>query len=380
VKFTLDTTIIILLFTLAATTAMAQSSAELNKHNKSQNDLFLNRIQLPPHFHINHFANKIPNARSLAISKKGIVFVSTRSAGKIYALIDKTKNGIADTTIVLAKNLNVPNGIAYFNGNLYVAEINRILIFRNIENNLRLHHTPEVFYSKLPTESHHGWRYIRVGPDHKLYIAIGAPCNACIRKGYAKIKRLNLKTKELETIANGVRNSVGFDWHPTTKDFWFSDNGRDLLGDNIPADEINKLETVGDHFGFPYCHAGNIADPNHGKNKRCKQFRAPQVKLGAHVAPLGIRFYTGKSFPATYSKQLFIAEHGSWNRSKKVGYQISMVLFNKQGAPQVKPFATGWLHKEKTLGRPVDLLNMPDGSLLVSDDYRGVIYRITYKK
>lgn len=346
--------------------------------NTSKTDKLLQQIRLPDGFRIDYFANQVPDARSLAINKQGTVFVSTRSAGKVYALIDRDKNGQAEQKILLASGLNMPNGIAVHRGDLYIAEVHRILVIRNIEKNLRLHKKYLVAFDGLPSERHHGWRYIRFGPDGMLYIAVGAPCNICDQPGYAKIKRINLRNRSIETVAHGVRNSVGFDWHPNTGKLWFSDNGRDLLGDDIPADEINQLNKVGDHFGYPYCHGGTVLDPKFGHNKNCADYRAPEVKLNAHVAPLGIRFYTGKQFPANYRRQLFVAEHGSWNRSTKIGYRVLLVRTDGKRAISVKPFATGWLKGEKTLGRPVDFLNMPDGSLLISDDFKGVIYRITY--
>jgi len=376
------------LLTIAICTFLTLPSFAMSDDSKSSakatgpnyNDPILNRISLPPGFRINYFIKNIKDARSMALGSRGTVFVGSRSAGTVYALNDTNNDGFADKKVLIAKDLNMPNGIAFYKNDLYVAEVNQILIFRNIEKNLKFYSKPEVFFADLPIESHHGWRYIRVGPDNHLYIAIGAPCNVCDEKGYAKIKRLNLKSKKLETIAHGIRNSVGFDWHPITNQLWFSDNGRDMMGDNIPPDEINRLSKAGQHFGYPYCHGETVLDPEFGKNKNCKHYRAPEVKLQAHVAPLGIRFYTGTQFPKKYQKQLFVAEHGSWNRSSKVGYQIRLIEIKDNKVISSKPFATGWLQKQKTYGRPVDFLNMVDGSLLLSDDFRGVIYRISYSK
>lgn len=348
--------------------------------NSNRSQQFLQSIKLPKGFKINYFASAIADPRSMVVSKNATVFVSTRSAGKVYALIDQDRDGQADKIIVLLENLNMPNGIALYQGDLYVAEVNRIVRIKDIENKLQLHKKYDVVYDKLPSERHHGWRYISFGPDNKLYISIGAPCNICNKRNYAQIKRLNLSNQSLETVAYGVRNSVGFDWHPLSRKLWFSDNGRDMMGDDIPPDEINRVDKVGEHFGYPYCHADDIPDPKYGKGKNCANFKPAKIKLQAHVAPLGIRFYTGKQFPKQYHNQLFIAEHGSWNRSRKVGYRIRLAKINAGEVTELTTFAEGWLDAETTLGRPVDIANMPDGSLLISDDYRGVIYRISYSK
>lgn len=347
--------------------------------SEAEQDPVLSRIKLPKGFHINYFVRGIADARSMTLGTKGTIFVSTRIAGNVYALIDSNNDGKVDRTIVLARNLNMPNGIDFHKGDLYVAEVHRVLRFRSIEENMTHAPRPEVIYTKLPTERHHGWRYMRFGPDDKLYISIGAPCNICNRPEYAQIRRIDLNTKKAEVIARGVRNSVGFDWHPTSKRLWFSDNGRDFLGDDSPPDEINQLETVGSHFGFPYCHGGDITDPQYGKLDSCKQYQTPEFKLDAHVAPLGIRFYTGNQFPSQYQGQLFVAEHGSWNRSNKNGYRIMLLTLKNNKVVSANPFASGWLDGETTLGRPVDLLMLADGSLLVSDDFRGVIYRVWYQ-
>lgn len=220
------------------------------------------------------------------------------------------------------------------------------------------------------------------GPDDKLYVAIGAPCNTCDRdqEDFATIQRMNPDGSNREVVARGVRNSVGFTWHPVTHELWFTDNGRDLLGDDVPPCELNRLSRVGENFGFPFCHAGTITDPEFGKLGRCADVTPPVQALGPHVAPLGLRFYTGNQFPAEYRHQAFIAEHGSWNRSKKIGYRITLVKLDGNRAVSYTPFVSGWLKPDGTVtGRPVDLLQLPDGSLLVSDDKAGAIYRITYK-
>ncbi len=350
-------------------------------HGQAQPD-DLPFIQLPPGFRIAIYADDVENARSLALGSEGTVFVGTRSAGKVYALVDKDHDQKADTLFVLASRLNMPNGVAFRNGDLYVAEINRILVFRNIESRLNNPPAPEVIFSGYPSETHHGWKFIRFGPDGKLYVPVGAPCNICLSSDslFATITRINPDGTGLEIFAKGIRNSVGFDWQPGTGELWFTDNGRDWMGDNRPPDELNHAPRKGLHFGYPFCHVGDIPDPEYGKNRNCEEFTPPVCQLGAHVAPLGMRFYTDHMFPEEYRNQIFIAEHGSWNRTTPVGYRITLVrLNNRNQVVSYKPFATGWLNGRKKLGRPVDLLVMPDGSLLVSDDYSGKIYRIYYE-
>jgi glucose/arabinose dehydrogenase len=262
---------------------------------------------------------------------------------------------------------------------LYVAEIDRVYRYANVEDRLDDMPRAEVLDIDLPSNRSHGWRYIGFGPDGKLYISIGAPCNVCDELGYAQIIRVNPDGTERETFASGVRNSVGFTWHPETRDLWFTDNGRDMLGDDLPPCELNHAPRQGLHFGFPYCHGGDILDPKFGKDRDCANYTPPVQKLGPHVAPLGVKFYTGDMFPPEYRGQVFIAEHGSWNRSKKIGYRISLVRLDGDTAISYEPFAFGWLQGEQVSGRPVDLIVKQDGSLLVSDDQAGKIYRISYK-
>lgn len=343
-------------------------------------ELPLHLLRLPPGFSIQLFHADVPGARSLAVAGDGTVFVSTRGQGKVYALRDINQNGTAEQRFIVAEGLDTPNGIALDGKDLYVAETSRIIKFSAILDRLADPPAAEVLRDELPEESHHGWRYLRLGPDGKLYVAIGAPCNVCDEAGYAEIKRLNRDGSKLHTYAAGVRNSVGFDWHPQTGELWFTDNGRDWLGDDLPPDELNHATKPGQHFGFPYCHGGDIPDPEFGDPAVCREYRPPAAKLGAHVAALGMRFYTGKQFPAEYQQQIFIAEHGSWNRSSKVGYRISLIKLQGSRVVSYQPFATGWLQDESAWGRPVDVAMLGSGSLLVSDDKMGVVYLIRYHK
>lgn len=344
----------------------------------ADNGLPLQQIQLPPGFQIDIFSDQVPGARSLRRSSDGTVYVSTRGGDKVYALRDEDGDGRADGRRVVAEGLNSPNGIAWHAGDLYIAEIGRVSVLNNIDKRLDDPPKPQVIRDDLPTDSHHGWRYIGVGPDEKLYIAIGAPCNICNEPGFAEIRRMSLTGKNMQTYARGIRNSVGFDWHPDTGALWFTDNGRDWLGDNRPPCELNRAPKAGMHFGYPYCHGGDIADPEYGDEQPCSKFTPPAQKLGPHVAPLGMRFYTGDLFPKEYKNQIFIAEHGSWNRSNKIGYRVTLVRLEGAEAVDYQPFASGWLQGESAWGRPVDVLVMTDGALLVSDDKNGVIYRISY--
>ncbi|MFM7852678.1 MAG: PQQ-dependent sugar dehydrogenase [Flammeovirgaceae bacterium] len=342
----------------------------------------LHLIQLPVGFSISVYA-EVEDARSMALSPAGVLYVGNRSEDKVYAVKDTDGDYKADKKWVLASGLNMPNGVAFKDGDLYVAEVNRVHKFPKIESNLNKP-ASQVIYDKFPTEKHHGWKYIAFGPDGKLYVPVGAPCNICESKDpvYASITRMNADGTGLEVFAHGVRNTVGFTWHPTTKNIWFTDNGRDMMGDDVPPCELNTATTIGQHFGYPYCHGGTIKDPEVGSKKPCSEFVPPVQNLGAHVAPLGVKFYTGNMFPADYKNQILLAEHGSWNRSKKSGYQLSVVKLDATGkAISYTPFASGWKDdaKQTNWGRPVDVLVMPDGSLLVSDDGAGVIYRITYK-
>lgn len=342
----------------------------------------LKQLQLPAGFSISLFADNVPNARSMALADDGVVFVGTGKEGKVYALKDTNQDGVADTHYVIANDLNMPNGVAYKNGALYVAAINRILRFDNITQHLDNPPAPVVVTDKLPTDKHHGWKYLRFGNDGKLYTAVGAPCNICQPETaiYTSLIRFNPDGSDMEILARGIRNTVGFDWQPDTNALFFNDNGRDHLGDDQPADELNDWSTKGEHFGYPYCHGGDTLDPEFGKDKLCADYKAPAWKYKAHIAPLGMRFYTGTQFPAEYSKQLLVAQHGSWNRTEPQGYRVVLIKFKDNKPIAEQDFIHGWLtDKGDVLGRPVDILTLPNGSVLISDDQRGVIYKVSYK-
>lgn len=346
---------------------------------------YLPGIKLPEGFSITPFAKNVKNVRSMTLSPSGILFAGSRNEGKVYAIKDSNKDYVADEVTVIAQNLHMPTGITFHNGDLYVSEVSRILVFRNMEANLAAPPKPEVLPYTFPDEEHHGWKFIDFGPDDKLYVPVGAPCNICNREGedkrFASIMRLDADGKNAEVYASGVRNSVGFGWHPVTKELWFTENGRDWLGDDTPPCELNHAPKAGMHFGFPYCHGGTILDPEYGKEKNCADYTAPAQNLGPHVAPLGMTFYTGTMFPEKYRGGIFIAEHGSWNRTQPIGYRVTFVKLEGNKAVSYEVFAEGWLQEngERT-GRPVDVLELPDGSLLVSDDFGDAIYRITYSK
>ncbi len=339
-------------------------------------------IKLPPGFHIAVYADIVPGARSMTRSPNGTLFVGTRDVGNVYAILDTNNDQKADKIITILSNLHSPNGVAFRNGSLYVAEINRILRYDNIEANLEHPPTPVVVNDHFPSDEAHGWKFIAFGPDSMLYVPVGAPCNVCEQQDerYASIMRMNADGSGLEVYAHGVRNTVGFAWHPQTHELWFTDNGRDNLGDNLPPDELNYAPSKGMNFGFPYFHGNGIPDPQFGQGHTAGEFTPPAMQLGPHVASLGMRFYTGTMFPEEYRNQIFIAEHGSWNRSTPIGYRITLVRLSGNRATSYEVFAEGWLHGNSRTGRPVDVLVMPDGALLVSDDYGNTIYRIWYKQ
>ncbi len=353
-----------------------------NKALTRTDDPRLQDIRLPPGFRISLFADSVDNARSLALGAQGTVFVGNRKGNKVYALVDADRDGRADKKYTLLSGLTMPNGVAFKDGALYVAEVSKIWRLDEIEAHLANPPAPVLVFDSLPTDEHHGWKYIAFGPDGKLYVPIGAPCNICDDAErdarYASICRMNPDGSGFEVFAHGIRNSVGFDWHPTTRALWFTENGRDLLGNDIPPDELNTAPRAGLHFGYPYCHAGTIADPKYGHGRSCSEFKSPVEALAPHTAALGMKFYTSKAFPAGYKGSIFIAEHGSWNRDEPIGYRVTRVSISGDSARSYEPFAEGWLKDGKAWGRPVDVLPMPDGSLLVSDDFANCIYRITY--
>ena len=335
-------------------------------------------ITLPPGFHIGVYAGGVPNARQMALGPPGVVFVGSLSEGKVYAVVDRDGDHRAEKVHVIASGLNMPSGLAFRDGALYVAAVNRILKFPDVARDLDKPPKPEVITDAYPGDRHHGWKFIAFGPDGKLYVPVGAPCNVCDVSGlYATITRLDLAGGKPEIVARGVRNSVGFDFHPRTHELWFTDNGRDWLGDEQPPDELTHVAKPGQHFGFPFCHGDGIKDPEHNGGKACAEFAAPDRLLGPHVAAIGMRFYTGSMFPAQYRNSVFIAEHGSWNRSTPIGYRVSFVKIEDGKAVSYEPFAAGWLKGSTASGRPADVLVMPDGALLVSDDKAGRIYRIS---
>ena len=325
---------------------------------------------------------ELPNARSMTLSPKGTLFVGTLKEGKVYAVPAQNGGNGIHKAVTIAHGLNMPNGVAFRNGALYVAEVNRMLRYDDIESHLSNPPKPVTINDSFPQERTHGWKFIAFGPDGMLYVPVGAPCNICEPdpNRYAVITRMKSDGSGAEVFARGIRNTVGFDWHPATKELWFTDNGRDRMGDDVPPDELNRAPKPGLHFGYPYCHGGDIPDPEYGKKHSCSEFTPPIEKLGPHVAALGMSFYTGSMFPAEYRRQVFIAEHGSWNRSTPIGYRIAVVELNNNRAVAYKVFAEGWLQGSRAWGRPVDVVVMPDGALLVSDDEADAIYRISYKK
>lgn len=366
----------------------------------------LDRIQLPQGFSIDIYAENIENARQMALGDNGTVFVGSRKAGNVYALIDTNHDFKADKKIMVATDLFMPSGIAFHQGSLYVAEVDKIWRYPDIEKSLPTIPKAELVFDKLPNKSHHGWKFIAFGPDGKLYVPVGAPCNVCESElPFASILKLDPDSQltdnqlagsqqtqtqkagstqqdsmQTTIVAQGVRNSVGFDFHPVTGELWFTDNGRDMMGDDLPDDELNRVSQTGQHFGFPYVHNNNIADPEFTNPEIAKLNTPPALTLGAHVAALGMEFYQGQQFPAEYKNTILIAQHGSWNRSNKVGYRIMKVVLNGNTVSDYSPFATGWLNGEQSWGRPVDVMTLADGSILVSDDFANAVYRISYSK
>ncbi|HEY0197341.1 MAG TPA: PQQ-dependent sugar dehydrogenase [Rhodanobacter sp.] len=339
----------------------------------------LDKLVLPKGFHIAVYSADVPDAREIALGTNGTVFVGSSGAGKVYALTDSNGDGVADKVQVVASGLQSPIGVAFHDGDLYISAISKIVALRDIEHHLDSPPAPELVTDKLTRETHHGGKFLAFGPDGKLYVPIGAPCNICDpAPDHGKLTRMNKDGSGVEDVARGIRNTVGFDWQPGTKRLWFTDNGRDELGDDIPSDELNEITKSNEHFGYPYCHQGDTLDPEFGKGKSCKSYTPPVVKLGAHVASLGMRFYEGKRFPASYKGAIIVAEHGSWNRTQKSGYRVMTVRLKGSKVLAYEPLIAGFEQNESAWGRPVDVQPLPDGSVLVSDDLAGAVYRVTY--
>jgi glucose/arabinose dehydrogenase len=361
--------------------ALAVAAAIVASSAPQRPEIRLDRIRLPAGFSIGTFSDAVPGARSMTWSDRGTLFVGTRGPGKVYALRDEDGDGKAERVWTLASGLTEPNGVAWRAGALYVAERSRVLRYDAIDDRLDAPPKPVVVHDGLPKDRHHGWKFVAFGPDGRLYVPVGAPGNNVLREDdprYASILRESEDRTRLELFASGVRNTVGFAWHPTTKELWFTDNGRDMMGDDLPPDELNRAPKPGLHFGYPFTHGKDVKDPDFFAKRKRDDFTAPERELGPHVAALGMRFYGGASFPAAYRGQVFIAEHGSWNRSTPLGYRVTLVRLEGSKAVSYETFAEGWLDGGKAWGRPVDVEVAKDGSLLVSDDLAGAVYRIAY--
>jgi glucose/arabinose dehydrogenase len=363
--------------------AAGQDKSPLAPHNapltaKKAEEIPLDKIKVPDGFQVELWASGMPNARSMTLGEKGTLFVGTRLVGRVFAVVDKDGKREVKT---IAQGLHRSNGVAFKDGALYVAELSRVLRYDDIENKLDNPPEPKVVYEDLPKDEPHGWKFIAFGPDGMLYVPIGAPCNICDPSpAHAQIRRIKPDGSGAEVVARGVRNTVGFDWHPQTRELWFTDNGRDWLTNEQPEEELNRVTKAGQHFGFPVCHSGDILDPEFAKGKSCEGFEPPVALLGPHAAALGMRFYTANMFPPQYRNSIFVARHGSWNRDRKEGFDVLHVTLPEKGAPLVERFAHGWLEGDNFWGRVADVQVMRDGSLLVSDDWNGAIYRISYKR
>lgn len=339
----------------------------------------LAKLKVPAGFNVEVYASGMANARSLAQSDKGTVFVGSRLVDKVYAVTEKDGK---KSVKVIASGLYRPNGVAFKDGTLYIAELSKVSRIEKIDDNLDSPPKPTVIYDKLPKDEAHGWKFIAIGPDNKLYVPVGQPGNNVLHDAdHGQIRRMNLDGSGAEVYAVGVRNTVGFDWNPETRQLYFTDNGRDWLSETVPEDELNRVTKAGEDFGAPFCYQGNIIDQELGWGKDCKTYTAPVGLMGPHTAALGMRFYTGSMFPKQYKNAIFVARHGSWNKSQKQGGDVVLVKLNKDGTVKsMEPFLTGFLEDNKYVGRPVDVMQLKDGSLLVSDDWNGAVYRITYGK
>ncbi|MGB5292080.1 MAG: PQQ-dependent sugar dehydrogenase [Lysobacterales bacterium] len=344
-------------------------------------DVHLDQLKLPAGFSIEIYADGVENARQMVLGDEGTLFVGSRKAGKLWAVTDTDGDQKADSVRLIDEGLNLPSGVEFRDGALYVGAVDKILRYDNIEAMLDQPPEPVVVTDVLPDKTHHGWKYLRFGPDGKLYIPVGVPCNICDEAGFGEIRTMNPDGSDMDVYAKGVRNSVGLAFHPENGQLWFTDNGRDMLGDDLPADELNYAPQAGMHFGIPYCHQGDLLDEEFGKGKDCADYTPPVAKLAPHSAALGLAFYTGDMFPDDYKNRLFITQHGSWNRTEKIGYRVMVLDVQPDGKVlNKKVFVAGWLQGQEVWGRPNDVLVMPDGALLVSDDLAGVIYRISYKQ
>lgn len=361
--------------------ALICSLAGAQSAQAAANGLTDPRLQAPPGFVVETLPFDVPNARQMALTPSGTLIVGTRRAGDVYAVPDALIAANPDVHVI-ASDLLMPSGVAMRGEDLYIAATNRVLRVRNIDRNLQ-RPALETIIDTLPDKRHHGWKYAKFGADGYLYFPVGAPCNICLSEDprFASMMRLHPQTGATDIWAHGIRNSVGFAWHPVSGELWFTDNGRDMLGDDVPAEELNVAPRAGLHFGYPFVHATDVQDPKFGKHPRAAATKTqpPVVEIQAHSAALGVDFYTGSRFPANYTNALFIAEHGSWNRSSKVGYQVSVVTGLGTAKPVYAPFITGWLQGEKDWGRPNDVLVTPTGNLLISDDKAGRIYRVSYQ-
>lgn len=338
----------------------------------------LDKLKLPANYQIDLFASNVPDARQMSVAPNGIIALGSRTAGKVYLLLPNKSMTSVQDIMTVDSGLTLPNGVAWHNDDLYVATQTDIRRYPSLLKTLEKHSNPQIIIKDIPSIGHHGWHVIKFGADNKLYIGIGAPCNVCLSKDkrLASIARMNPDGSQFEVIAHGVRNTVGFDWHPTTHELWFADNGRDWMGDDMPPDEINRIKNYGQHYGFPYVYGDDILDPDFGKVMPKRKYIPPVLNLQAHVAPLGMHFYTGSVF----QHGLYVAKHGSWNRRKKVGYKVTYMQISNNKVITQKDFITGWLKDEKFWGRPVDIVQYIDGSLLISDDFAGAIYKVTHTR